>query len=70
MSDITMCKNWDCPYQDNCWRLLAPPNLTNQAYQDFKFDYEAFETNNPDGSGCDFYIDMDAKFNSNKKELT
>ena len=67
MSDITMCQNWDCPYQDNCWRLLAPPELIGQAYQDFKFDYEAFESDNSCGSGCDFYIDMDAKFNSNKR---
>ena len=56
MADITMCKNWDCPMQDNCWRLLAPPNLMRQSYCDFKFDDADFESG---GVGCDSYIAMD-----------
>lgn len=59
MADITMCKDWDCPNQDNCWRLWAPPDLHKQAYQDFKFDYEAYETSDNKNHGCDFYIAMD-----------
>jgi hypothetical protein len=54
-----MCKDWDCPNQDNCWRLLAPPDLHKQAYQDFKFDYDAYETSDNENHGCDFYIAMD-----------
>lgn len=58
MADITMCQNWDCPHQDNCWRLLAPPELKGQKYQDFKFDYDGFE-NGENEKGCDHYIAMD-----------
>lgn len=64
MSGITMCQDWDCPNQDSCWRLLAPPDKHAQSYQDFKFDYEAFEENNdPKNSGCEFYINMEKKSN-------
>ena len=58
MSDITMCNNWDCPNQDNCWRLLAPPDKLAQAYQDFKFDYDGFNSGTNE-KGCDFYIATD-----------
>lgn len=58
MADIIMCTNWDCPHQDDCWRLLAPPDKFHQYYQDFKFDYEGFERGTNE-KGCDFYIPMD-----------
>jgi hypothetical protein len=58
MADVTMCNDWNCPYQDNCWRLLAPPNKPAQAYQDFEFDYNGFN-NGTNEKGCDFYIAMD-----------
>ena len=58
MADIIMCTDWDCPYQDNCWRLLAPPDKNRQSYQDFKFDYDGFNDGSND-KGCDFYIPMD-----------
>lgn len=53
-----MCTNHDCPMQDNCWRLLAPPDKIRQAYQDFKFDYDGFNDGTND-KGCDLYIAMD-----------
>ena len=53
-----MCTDFDCPFQDNCWRLLAPPDKLIQAYQDFKFDYEGFNDGTNE-AGCDFYIPMD-----------
>ena len=58
MSDITMCNRDDCPNQDNCWRLNAPPDLIDQSYQLFYFDYDEFELDN-NSNGCDFYIAMD-----------
>jgi len=61
MADITMCTNIDCPHQDNCWRLLAPPDLHIQAYQEFSFDYDGFE-NGTNERGCDFYIATDEIF--------
>ena len=68
MSDITMCEDWDCPNQDTCWRLLAPPNKHKQAYQDFKFDYEYYEINGDvNNKGCDFYISTEElTFNQDK----
>ncbi|PHR55951.1 MAG: hypothetical protein COA43_14625 [Robiginitomaculum sp.] len=53
--DIAMCRDFDCPNQDSCWRLNAPPNLHHQSYCDFKFDYYAYEAGNYE---CKFYIDM------------
>jgi len=41
----------DCPHQDNCWRLNAPPDLHQQSYNVFVFNEETFE--------CDGYIPMD-----------
>ena len=58
MADIEMCARNDCPNQDNCWRLNAPPNIPNQYYKMFDFDYEAFESGDSK-NGCDFYIAMD-----------
>jgi hypothetical protein len=66
MTDITMCQNFDCPMQDNCWRLLAPPDKVNQSYQTFEFDYDGFE-NGSNVNGCDFYIAMD-ELDSTTKE--
>jgi len=51
MADITMCKRFDCPLQDNCWRLNAPPDLTKQSYQMFEIDMIEVE--------CEFYIPQD-----------
>lgn len=56
MTDITMCQNYDCPEQDNCWRLNAPPNKIRQSYAKFEFDYDLFESG---GIGCADYIPMD-----------
>lgn len=53
-----MCTDWDCPNQDNCWRLLAPPNKHKQSYQDFNFDYDGFNDGTND-VGCEYYIAMD-----------
>ena len=50
-----MCSREDCPNQDNCWRLNAPPDLINQSYQLFDFDYDKFERDN-NSNGCDFYL--------------
>jgi hypothetical protein len=61
MSDITMCTDQDCPMQDSCRRLNAPPDLHRQSYQDFKFNYDEFENNN--NYQCEFYIDMQDIFN-------
>lgn len=58
MADITMCTDWGCPHQDNCWRLLAPPNKHAQAYGNFKFDYDGFN-NGASEDGCGYYIAMD-----------
>jgi len=66
MADITMCQDWNCPHQDNCWRLLAPPDELKQSYQDFKFDYEAYEHSGNNSNGCDFYIAMDELDFTNK----
>ena len=56
MPDFTMCTNYDCPMQDSCLRLNAPPSRYSQPYQKFVFDEEAFEK---DGDyQCDFYIEI------------
>lgn len=31
-----MCKNFECPLADNCWRLGCPPSQFQQAYQVFE----------------------------------
>ena len=51
MADITMCTREDCPLQDSCWRLNAPPNLHRQSYQLFEIDMINIE--------CDNYIPQD-----------
>jgi len=51
MSDVTMCTFDDCPLQDNCWRLNAPPEKKGQKYHTFNIDLEEVVCNN--------YIPMD-----------
>ena len=57
MVDLTMCTDFDCPNQDSCWRLNAPPDLIAQSYQYFNFDYELFE--HTSDYQCEFYINME-----------
>lgn len=46
MPDIAMCKNELCADRHTCWRFLAPPKTTGQAYGDWA----------PDAQGhCDGY---------------
>ena len=51
MADIIMCSRDDCPLQDNCWRLNAPPDTINQKYQMFEIDMVEVE--------CVFYVPQD-----------
>ena len=51
MSDITLCKNEECPLKENCGRYQPNPD---KLYQNFaKFDYKIDEKNN---CTCDFYF--------------
>ena len=43
MPDISMCKNFQCPLKDNCYRYVAKPSF-HQTYADFKYK-----------DGCDYY---------------
>lgn len=52
MTDISKCKNEECPLKENCWRFKAPRNLMYQSYADFE----------PDKEGkCDAYWPIDKK---------
>ena len=51
MAGITMCTRDDCPLQDNCWRLNAPPDKWWQSYQLFEIDMDKIE--------CENYIPQD-----------
>lgn len=62
MPDITMCKNYNCPAQDTCWRLNAPPNKFRQSYASFSFDEDGFEEHGDFKKSCGFYIDSEQKW--------
>jgi hypothetical protein len=49
-----MCQNYDCGYQDSCWRLNAPPKLKLQAYDTFKPNLDEDE----EIDGCDFFMEF------------
>jgi len=52
MSDISMCKNEECPLKKTCYRYVAIPNDYWQAYGQFVYN-----------NGCDWYIEV-SSFNS------
>ena len=51
MPDITMCKNYDCPQADNCWRLGCSPSQFQQAYQVFEPTIDTDEE-----FKCDYFL--------------
>lgn len=52
MSDITMCRNSDCPLKSVCERAIANPNPIMQAFDNFK----PFR-NQDDGTwDCEMYL--------------
>jgi hypothetical protein len=37
MPDITMCDNWNCPSQNECYRFIAEPDMY-QSYAYFEIE--------------------------------
>ena len=54
MSDISKCKNHECPSRESCYRYTAIPNPYRQAYMKF----EVKEGSNK----CESYWDNKARF--------
>ncbi len=46
MPDISMCKNFQCPLKDNCYRYVAKPSF-HQTYTYFEYK-----------DGCDYHLEF------------
>ena len=46
MPDISMCKDYDCPLKNTCYRYVAKPS-EYQYYAGFKYK-----------DGCDYYMEV------------
>jgi hypothetical protein len=57
MTDISKCKNTDCPSHMKCWRYLAPSNP----------DWQAYATFDPDGKDkCEYFEQVEWHYNKQR----